>query len=64
MLHRREVPALLRAPVVHDIARRVGKKPAQVRGACLIRLFAFPVTQPIWQTDGSCAISPPNTRFS
>lgn len=45
MLHRREVPALLRAPLVHDIARKVGKKPAQVcsmfwlsQGTCRARV--------------------------
>ena len=30
MLHRKEVPALLRAPLVASIARRLGKRPAQV----------------------------------
>lgn len=30
MLHRKEVPALLRAPLVAEIARRLRKRPAQV----------------------------------
>jgi diketogulonate reductase-like aldo/keto reductase len=30
MLHRKEVPALLRSPLVHDISRRMGKRPAQI----------------------------------
>ena len=30
MLHRKEVPALLRAPLVANIARSLGKRPAQV----------------------------------
>ncbi|CAK0782431.1 hypothetical protein CVIRNUC_005684 [Coccomyxa viridis] len=30
MLQRKDSPALLRAPLVHDIARKLGKKPSQV----------------------------------
>ena len=30
MLQRKDSPALLRAPLVHDIARKLGKRPAQV----------------------------------
>ena len=30
MLQRKDSPPLLRAPLVHDIARKLGKKPSQV----------------------------------
>lgn len=35
MLQRKEVPPLLRAPVVHDIARRLGKRAPQARTAVM-----------------------------